>query len=321
MALDFVSYQDQPRPVWLWLDPTTRCNLECRLCYTKESHGKQDLDPEDLAFALSRMADSPEVEVKTIHLNWRGEPLMNPRFSELLAVVRDIMPDVQLQWHTNATLLSEATVQSVMDVGFKHKIFVSIDGGDEESHDKNRGIGTFRRSMRGLRNLLGNEQRHGLVEVGLYQIDLGLPINQYDEEFVELLSHVDDHVCVKPLLPGGAEHELEHITTLNSDSDLNRMMAEELNPKIPVPEAPCFWAGHVLCMGPDGDTWICIVSHGPKGVVGNLFSESPETVLGRARDFRQRLADEGRSCVSHCSSCRKPAGDIAAKHITKKLVA
>lgn len=310
---------DVPMPVWLWLDPTTRCNLSCRLCYTKQSHGKLDLDPEDLLFVLSRIAASPDIEVKTIHLNWRGEPLMNGRFSELLAVVRDTMPDVYLQWHTNGTLLTKKRVQQIMDVGYKHKIFVSIDGGNEHSHDTNRGEGTFRRSIAGLRNLLDNEARRNLIEVGVYQIDLGEPLDEYDPEFVELSGMVDDYVKVKPLLPGGAEHKVDSLTSLDTDADLNRMMAEELNPQIPVPDGPCFWAGNVLCMGPTGDAWVCIVSHGAQGVVGNLLSEPPELVMQRAHAFRGQLVEKGRHAILHCSSCRKPEGAIAAKHIKAKV--
>lgn len=319
MNVNLISPSNTPLPVWLWLDPTTRCNLSCKLCYTKESHGKLDLDPEDLRGALSRMAASPDIEVKTIHLNWRGEPLMNGRFSELLAVVQETLPDVYLQWHTNGTLLTKKRVQQILDVGYKHKIFVSIDGGNEHSHDANRGVGTFRRSITGLRNLLANDARHDLVEVGLYQIDLGEPLEAYDPDFVELSGMVDDYVKVKPLLPGGAEHEIDELSSLDTDADLNRMMAEELNPKIPVPHGPCFWAGHVLCMGPTGDVWVCIVSHGAQGVVGNMFSEPPELVLQRARAFRARLIEEGRHAILHCSSCRKPEGKIAAKHLKAKV--
>lgn len=302
-------------PVWLWLDPTTRCNLACSLCYTKQSHGTLDLDPLRLAEVLRAFRQSPAVSVKSIHLNWRGEPLMNPRFAELLGMVRDEMPDVFLQWHTNGTMLTPKRVDEIMAIGWPHKIFVSIDGGNEKGHDRNRGAGTFRRTIRGLKNLLAHPKRDGLVTVGIYQIDLGEPEENYDPEFVRLTQAVDHHVKVAPLLPGGVEHQLVSIDSLNSDDDLNRMMAEELNPRIPVPHGPCFWAGHVMCMAPNGDTWICIVSHGSLGVVGNLMTESPDLVIGRALNFREKLIANGRRAVAHCRNCRKPEGHVFDKHV------
>ncbi len=298
------------QPVWLWLDPTTRCNLSCRLCYTKASHGTADLQPHDLAHVLRSLRASPALEVKSIHLNWRGEPLMNPHFAQLLATVQDIMPDVALQWHTNGTMLTRRRVQEIMDVCFAHTIFVSIDGGDAASHDRNRGPGTFRKTMAGLRTLLEHPARTGLVKVGIYQINLGLPLECYDPEFVQLAGSVDKHLRVDPLLPGGTEHQIASIGSLESDAALERMMSEELNPHIPVPYGPCFWAGNVLSMAPNGDTSICLISHGFEGVMGNLLHEEPERVLRRARAFRAHLTLRGRQAMPHCAACRKPPGEV-----------
>lgn len=302
------------RPVWLWLDPTTRCNLACKLCYTKQSHGKLDMDPEDLSGALRRLMASPTVDVKTIHLNWRGEPLMNPRFAELLAVTRDVMPHIKLQWHTNGTMLTKKRVHEVLKVGHNHKIFVSIDGGNALSHDLNRGEGSFEKTMRGLRVLLDEAKGDKHVQIGVYQIDLGEPIENYDKEFLSLLERVDDHVKVTPLLPGGAHHAVEDINDLESDEALHRRMSQDINPRLPVPKGACFWAGHVLCVAPDGNVSICVISHGKQGIIGNIFTESPETVVARGVAFRQRLDDEGRCNSGHCGTCRKPEGNVYAKY-------
>jgi len=311
------STPDFRHPVWLWLDPTTRCNLACRLCYTKESHGMQDMRPEDLHRALTTIAESPAMAVHGIHLNWRGEPLMNPRFHELLAVCAEVMPTVRLQWHTNGTMLTARRAREILSVPFAHKIFVSIDGGNALSHDLNRGPGTFRKTMKGLKTLLAHVEATGAdhLEIGIYQIDLGEPESEYDPEFLDLIERVDDHVKVKPLLPGGAEHAIEQIDAMESDEALNRLVAQELSPRLPVPSGPCFWAGHVMCLAPDGQTWICVISHGPDGVVGNLFDEPPEVVLDRAIAFRQRLISEGRQSVRHCATCRKPEGEVFRRHL------
>ena len=153
-------------PVWLWLDPTTRCNLACRLCYTKLSHGKDDMTPKDLRRMLCDLRDSASVDVQTIHLNWRGEPLMNPRFAELLATVGEVMPTIPLQWHTNGTMLTEKRVEEIVSVDFDHKIFVSLDGGNRLSHDLNRGEGNFEKSLRGLEILLDRARDRPGLRVG-----------------------------------------------------------------------------------------------------------------------------------------------------------
>lgn len=301
-------------PIWLWLDPTTRCNLACRLCYTKLSHGTDDMTPENLRKMLADLEQNPAVDVQSIHLNWRGEPLMNPRFHELLQAVADVMPDIKLQWHTNGTMLTQKRVAQLMEVQFPHKIFVSLDGGNRFSHDLNRGEGNFEKSILGLERLLDAAKERSDLTIGVYQIDLGEPISDYDPRFLKLLSRVHQYEKVKPLLPGGAEQAIGDVNSLESDGTLDRMLSEEVLPHLPVPELPCFWAGHVFCVAPTGDVSICVISHGKAGIVGNLLTDGVDRVLAGALSFRCRLSDEGRSAVGHCSSCRKPAGRIFAKH-------
>src|SRR3546814_16110774 len=91
-------------------------------------------------------------------------------------------------------------------------------------------------------------------------------------------------------------------------------MLQDINPHLPVPGGSCFWAGHTLCLAPDGKVSVCVISHGRAGVVGNLFDETPEAVVDRAVAFRRMLESAGRACVGHCSTCRKPEGDVLPKH-------
>ncbi|MEM5583810.1 MULTISPECIES: radical SAM/SPASM domain-containing protein [unclassified Roseibium] len=314
-VLDRTDASVKGSPVWLWLDPTNRCNLACRLCYTKQSHGKTDMVPEELHQMLSDLQTSSAVDVQSIHLNWRGEPLMNPRFNELLQVVADVMPQVKVQWHTNGTMLTPKRVEQILSVPFSHKIFVSLDGGNRLSHDLNRGEGNFDKTLRGLETLLERAHERPDLTIGVYQIDLGEPLEEYDPHFLELLDRVDQHEKVKPLLPGGAEQAIDKIDNLESDGTLDRMLSEEVLPYLPVPQLPCFWAGHVFCVAPNGDVSICVISHGAAGVIGNLLTDGVDRVLASALAFRCRLADHGRNAVSHCSSCRKPAGRIFPQHL------
>src|SRR3546814_12063441 len=102
---------------------------------------------------LGRLAASDTLEVKGIHLNWRGEPLMNPRFNELLAITRRLLPDAPLQWHTNGTMLTAKSVKAILEVPYKPKIFVSLDGGNAPSQDLNTGPGNLQQTIGWLRQL------------------------------------------------------------------------------------------------------------------------------------------------------------------------
>src|SRR3546814_17970929 len=71
---------------------------------------------------------------------------------------------------------------------------------------------------------------------------------------------------VTPLLPGGAHSNVTEIGDLESDKTLYDRMLQDINPNLPVPGGSCFWAGHTLCLAPDGKVSVCVISHGRAGV-------------------------------------------------------
>src|SRR3546814_11443033 len=89
---------------------------------------------------------------------------------------------------------------------------------------------------------------------------------------------------------------------LESDKTLYDRMLQDINPNLPVHGGSCFWAGHTLCLAPDGKVSVCVISHGRAGVVGNLFDETPEAVGDRSEERRV-----GKECGSTCRTRWKPS--------------
>lgn len=287
-----------PVNLWVWIDPTRQCNLSCELCYTKISHARSNLSLENLSIIIEKLKD-PRVLIRQLHLNWRGEPLMNPKFPELLRFTLE-RSAANVQWHTNGILLSGRAREIVRATSRTHLVYVSIDGGNSLTHDGNRGAGTFRRTLNGLAVLL-EERRFSPVRVGVYQLDLGLPVRDYDPEFLELATQCDEWVRVKPV-----QHE---IVNVQPDADREHRLL-----------GPCFWAGNSFSIDPVGEVSICLLSHSEHGVIGNILKEDLGVLLERAGTWRERLAAEGRQAVKHCQSCRKSEGAAFAQDLLPPAV-
>lgn len=284
-------------PLWVWLDPTRRCNLQCELCYTKHSHANVDMSPDVLQVILERLLSETSFEVRVAHLNWRGEPLMNTDFVQLLQIACARFELGRLHWHTNGSLLKASTAEAICKTTNPHLVYVSIDGGNRASHDRHRGRGTFQSALRGARLLMDARNRSGSGHrIGIYQLDFGVPEREYDPEFLELAESADEWVRVAPLDVDGSTLTLRTRSTLAQRADLG----------------PCFWAGNALCIDPEGGAHVCLLSKGGEARVGDLLREPIATVVERARTFRQRLLENGRASVAHCRACRKPAGDAHA---------
>lgn len=289
-------------PIWLWIDPTRRCNLKCALCYTRASHADFDLEEEDLATILENIRSESRLAVTLVHLNWRGEPLMNPRFAHLLQMTLSSFPGIPCHWHTNGALLSPSIADELCTTD-PHLIYVSIDGGNQQSHDRNRGPGSFEAALRGCENLLASRERNGSAhQIGIYQLDMDVSPDDYDPRFRELTQLVDTWTLERPVLNRGLERTSAMETRANQATR---------------PRGACFWAGNALCIDPKGDVSVCLLSHQPSGVFGNLLREPIWDIVQRLRHFRQVLDQAGRQSVAHCRRCLKKEGQPIVDHKTE----
>lgn len=296
--------------VWLWIDPTRRCNLKCTLCYTKASHASEDLSSESFQYIIENIESDTTLDVQQLTLNWRGEPLMNPQFVDLLYVLSRRSPHYDIQFHTNATLLRPALVDALMHVPLHYTIYVSIDGGSEASHDLHRGKGTYKKSMAGAWMLLKARGERTTPRIALYQLDLREEARYYDPEFLELSEAVDEFQRAVPVLPNGDGRTMLEAEEHPSGSPLVTAWMDVPMYR-PVPHDPCFWAGNSLCVAPSGDVHICLLSHTSDGCIGNLLREPAGIVFERSRRFRKSIELTGRPSIPHCRDCRKCPGNAS----------
>ena len=88
----------------------------------------------DLAKNLIDQAKS--MNIPSIKLNWRGEPLLNPHLSEIISYAKSSgIADVII--NTNATHLTEQKSIELIQSGLDYIIF-SFDGGTKETYESNR---------------------------------------------------------------------------------------------------------------------------------------------------------------------------------------
>jgi sulfatase maturation enzyme AslB (radical SAM superfamily) len=299
--------QSAQQPVWVWLDPTLKCNIACSLCYTREGHGQVDLDRPSLERILANITSDDTIDIQELTFNWRGEPLMNKSFPSLLAFLTSQKLPFPIQFHTNAMLLTNRLAQKVIEGAGECSIYISIDGGSRESHDANRGRGSFSRAVTGAWNLLKARGGSKFPRIILYQLDLREAVSCYDREFLDLAHAVDSWQRYQPILPTGDANELASEPETPGGSLLVANWRNVRHSR-EIPRGPCFWMGYALCVSPKGDASVCLLSHRPDGVLGNVLVDRPGDILKRAQTLRDFIQLNGRCALPHCQSCRKSEG-------------
>ncbi len=111
----------------LYIEPTTFCNLDCKMCSRKnwidERIGHMTMALFHRIMTQIRDMDS----IETVFFGGIGEPLFHPDIIEMITAVKALGKRAELI--TNGTLLSEQMIDNIIDAGLD-QIWVSVDGID-----------------------------------------------------------------------------------------------------------------------------------------------------------------------------------------------
>jgi MoaA/NifB/PqqE/SkfB family radical SAM enzyme len=168
------------------IELTDRCDLACAHCFRHvvppNSPGARDLDP---LILRKIVAQAPELGIGIISFTG-GEPMLHPRFLELV----DIVVDGGMKYHflSNGLGLPDLIprlIEREQRRAQLRRVCVSLEGSTEATHDRIRGRGTFRRTLAGIAVLramnipfilLASVNRvnvHEIESIGLFAHHLG----------------------------------------------------------------------------------------------------------------------------------------------------
>jgi len=168
-------------PVW---EMTTACNLDCIHCHT--SGGKpapDELSTDEAKLLLDQLATIPEFRMMAFT---GGEPLLRDDLVELLAYSQALGFTNTIA--TNAVLVDDVVAKRLKRYGVVIAA-VSLDGFDEETHDRVRGQpGAFDKTIEGMRAL----RRAGIL------LHINITAMEYNMEQMEPLMTLVDELGTGP---------------------------------------------------------------------------------------------------------------------------
>lgn len=128
---------------YLQIEPTTRCNFTCGFCIGR------GMDQTDAPFGLFQKVLETFPELQHVQVQGEGEPLMHPRFFDVLALLR--RHGARVSFITNGSWFTPDNVRRILDAGV-HKILVSLESPDARTFQQIRG-GKLDKVVRGIRAL------------------------------------------------------------------------------------------------------------------------------------------------------------------------
>jgi len=132
------------------IELTNRCNLSCKHCYGLFG-GNKNLGRSDFLKILNELK---KLNCKLINFSG-GEPLLlENKIFDYASLTKKIL-DAQIQLTTNGILINKFNPKGIKKFSIFDNIQISLDG-DERAHDKIRGLGNYKKSVKGLTLLREN---------------------------------------------------------------------------------------------------------------------------------------------------------------------
>jgi radical SAM protein with 4Fe4S-binding SPASM domain len=146
-------------PTYVQIEPVGQCNLRCQMCSIQF---RQDGPPHGpLAFMdfahFTRIIDQFE-NLQELHLQGLGEPLMHPRFFDMVAYA--VEKGIHVSTNSNLTLLNDRRAERCVTSGLE-RLHVSIDGATAATYERIRVRAHFERVVHNLQRLLAAKERAG----------------------------------------------------------------------------------------------------------------------------------------------------------------
>jgi MoaA/NifB/PqqE/SkfB family radical SAM enzyme len=302
------------------IELTNRCNLACIQCLRSQGLKPYELGDMRLEDYQRILAQFPRL--LSVCLNGFGEPLMHPRFAEIVAYTRGVLPWAKIMIYSNGTLLTKELGDDLIGAGLT-EVNVSIDAATPETYRKVRRGGRFDLVHENLRELL-RRRRERKAKLPLVGVNFVM-LNDNEGELVPFIEQaaelgVDYVNCITYATYDWGFENLRSPASYRAELARARARLDELELKCrSFPSDDLSWAepGHPFACNFfwgqsfrvtwDGSVTLgCCTPFKETYSYGNLL-ETPLAELWNGPAFRENrgLAREGRPPNAVCARCQE----------------
>ncbi|MFA5422219.1 MAG: radical SAM/SPASM domain-containing protein [Bacilli bacterium] len=274
-------------PYCLFIDPSSACNFKCKFCMNDRIRDKQVMD-----FALYRsIIDSLnefETPIKTVRLYGFGEPLINPKFHEMVAYAKRSPAVLSVDTTTNASLLNPELNERIIESGID-RINISVEGVNSQQYidfaGKEINFVQFVNNIEHLFSIRG--------KTTVFIKIAGDRLTDLDKKFFyEIFAPISDGCDI--------EHTMSCWYDVTVDG-VNNEVGVYGQPRESVGICPYIF--YSLMIQPSGEVSVCFLDWDKRMVVGDVREHSVKTIWDSnlLRSFRVEMLLGQRNSI--CMNC------------------
>ena len=174
-------------PTYVQIEPVGQCNLRCQMCSIQfRKDGPPYSPPAFMEFETFTRIIDHFFTLKTLHLQGLGEPMMHPRFFDMVTYAAN--KGIQVTTNSNLTLLNYKRAEYCVTSGLDC-LHVSIDGATAQTYDRIRVGSRFELVVRNLELVLEAKQKLGSQHPHIHLVMVVMQQNLHELPELVRLAH------------------------------------------------------------------------------------------------------------------------------------
>jgi MoaA/NifB/PqqE/SkfB family radical SAM enzyme len=290
-------------PFVLFVDPSDICNFHCKFCPTGErlpaGNGRK---PRLMDFDLYRKVIDDltgfERPLKVLRLYKDGEPLLHPRFADMVRYAKEGGCALQIDTTTNGSLLNPRKNLELISAGLD-RINISVNGVSRETYERFTGYRiNFELFVANIRHLYDNK---GNCVICIKTVG-DLLSDGEKELFFETFGDMADRIFIEHVAPCWPNFEMSAVSVNRQVGIYGQEIA-----RVEV----CPYIFYSLSVNSDGKASLCFLDWSRELIVGDLKRQTLKEVwngkplMQHRRTHLMKRRGENRMCgacgqLSHC---------------------
>jgi radical SAM protein with 4Fe4S-binding SPASM domain len=285
-------------PFVLFLDPSDVCNFRCKFCPTGDTRlmkkvnrpsGIMDFDLYKKIIDDLAEFDNP---LKVLRLYKDGEPLLNPRFADMIRYAKERGCALQIDTTSNASLLEPEKSMEIISAGLD-RINISINGLSDQSYlEFTRHKLVFNKLVENIRHFY---EHRGNCMVLIKTVGDNLSREEQDH-FYSVFGDIADRVFIEHIAPCWPEFHMDEVVP-NASVGIYGQEIREVD--------VCPYIFYSLSVNSDGKVSLCFLDWSRKMIVGDVKTESLKDIWNGDELYNYRKMHLLKTRKSHpiCGAC------------------
>ena len=286
-------------PYIIFIDPSDVCNFQCDFCPTGDrelmkrtsGRGYGNMSWEKYVKIIDSLADFPN-RVKVIRLYKDGEPLLNPRFADMVKYAKESGYCDRVDTTTNASLLTPEKSDAIIAAGLD-RINISIEGVDDETY---RSFSHYNLKYSDIVENVRYFYEHKTNTEMIVKINGDVISEEQKNQFLEDFGDITDGIFIESIMDCWPTFELEKVV-INDERGIYGQEIREVQ--------VCPYVFYSIAVNSNGTVSLCFLDWHRKLVIGDIERDSLKDLWNgkEMQEFRKMFLEKRRKEHYICSVC------------------